>query len=171
MDFLELFTLKDVFIAASGLMIASIIRIYYASYVEKKKVSNFAHSLTIYNTLHENAKAGLIILSADEHVLFVNQEAGNILNTPIDTVDNTFLSNISLCDEYSDSKENFIKKIQVQEEINNVYIEINTIKIPLSIEVNQSDSYSSSYDFVYIISLRDMTGMNKLKEEVAKLLD
>jgi len=41
MEFLNLFSLKDVFLAATGLMLVSMLRIYYDSYVDRKKSKTF----------------------------------------------------------------------------------------------------------------------------------
>jgi hypothetical protein len=122
MEFLELFTLKDVFIVASGLMVTSIIRIYYASYLEKKKIHNFANSLTIYNTLHETTKIGLLILSSEGDVLFINQETSNLFNSPINTIDHHFLNELLIYDEYNHTKDTFAQKIQQAQNLNNIYI-------------------------------------------------
>ena len=173
MDFIDIFSISDVFKVALGLMLASIIRLYYASYLEKKKISNFSNSLTIYNTLMEDTQSGLIIITNNDKILFSNTIASDMLNTKGKDIDSTYLENIYISDVYSNKKEKFIQGIHAQHHMTNVCLETDDYKLPISIEINKTNMNSDSYnhEFLYIIIMHDMTKMNALKEDVTHLLD
>ncbi len=171
MEFLDLFSLKDVFIAATGLMFVSIMRIYYDSYIEKKKVARFGNSLGIYNSLIEDSKEGLLIVSDNEKVIFVNTEAANILNTNIGKLNSTYLDSIRIEGEYTNKNESLLEIIHTKNYISNAHIIDNSRTLPISISINKVNISPQSHNYWYIVILRDMTSINDLREGAQGLLE
>ncbi len=171
MEFLDLFSLKDVFIAATGLMFVSILRIYYDSFIEKKKVARFGNSLGIYNSLIEDSKEGLLIVSDNEKVIFVNTEAANILNTNIGKLNSTYLDSIRIEGEYTNKNESLLEIIHTKNYISNAYLTDNSHTLPISISINKVNISPQSHNYWYIVVLRDMTSINDLREGARGLLE
>ena len=91
MDFLTLFTLKDVFLVSVGLMVAIIFRIYYDMYNEKNKVKYFAQSLELYNSLMDEKQEGILVLNKYYEPISVNNEALVLLKIDIQNINQNFL--------------------------------------------------------------------------------
>ena len=170
MEFLDIFSLTDVFIAASGLMFVSILRIYYDSYVEKKKVKRFGSSLELYNTTVEHTEEGLLIISSNDQVIFVNAEAERILNTTQNRLDVNYLNEITIENHDTDQSESFLNMLHNKNHIVHADIITNAHKLPILATINKVNVSSHSNDYWYIVILRDMTLMNDLREKAQNLL-
>lgn len=170
MDFLDIFSLSDVFIAATGLMFVSILRIYYDSYVEKKKVKRFGSSLELYNTTVEHTEEGLLIISSNDQVIFVNAEAEKILNTNTHRLDVGYLNEITIENHDTNAKESFLEMVHTKNHIVHADIITNAHKLPIIATINKVNVSSHSNDYWYIVILRDMTLMNDLREKAQNLL-
>lgn len=169
MEFLDLFSLTDVAIVFTGLVIVSIIRIYYDSHVNKQKAERFGSSLGIYNSLLEDTKEGLLIISEDE-VIFSNTEAADILCVKPQQVDKDFLSTLKVGDSYSSEENNFLDSIMYKEYLPNAYITNGTNTTSLSISVNKIKPYSHNENIWYVIILQNMKNVNDLREGAESLL-
>ena len=75
MDFLSRFTLYDVFLVAIGLVLASLIRIYYDSYKEKVRLKRLDRMIKVYNDSMDIYEEGVLVLSNKDDVIFANKEA------------------------------------------------------------------------------------------------
>ncbi len=170
MDFLDIFSLTDVFIAATGLMFVSILRIYYDSYVEKKKVARFGNSLELYNSTVEHADEGLLMISNSNEIIFVNTEATKILNTNENNLDINYLNSIRI--EYDDThiSENFIEMVHTKNRIVNAHVVINSHKLPIMATINKVNLSSDENNYCYVVILRNMTLMNDLRNTAESLL-
>jgi sensor histidine kinase regulating citrate/malate metabolism len=170
MEFLDIFSLTDVFIAATGLMFVSILRIYYDSYVEKKKVKRFGNSLELYNITVEDGKEGLLIISNSNEIIFVNTEAAKILNTDKTSLDVNYLNSIGI--EYYDThtNENFMEMVYTKKHIVNAHVVINSYKLAITATVNKVNLTSYENDYCYVVILHDMTLMNDLREKARSFL-
>jgi len=170
MEFLNIFTLKDVFIAGTGLVLVSMLRIYYDSYVERKKMKNFSQSLTIYNSLVEESRDGLLIISEDNNVIFANDEVANILNTPVGNFDSKDLYAIDIANEENGTTRSLLETIQSESYMENAYLVNGLNSLPISMSVNKVSVSSDAQNYWYIGILRDMTNINDLREGTRELL-
>jgi len=168
-DFLNLFSLTDVAIVFTGLVIVSIIRIYYDSYVNKQKAKRFGSSLGIYNSLLDDTREGLFIL-ADDKVIFSNIEAADILHVKQHQIDKAYLSTLQVKDDYSSTRNDLFNIIQTKEYIPNATILNDTDNISVSISVNKVKPYSHTDTVWYIVILQNMTHVHALREGAESLL-
>lgn len=170
MEFLDIFSLSDVFIAATGLMFVSILRIYYDSYVEKKKVARFGNSLELYNGTVENPEEGLLIISHSNEIIFVNKEAAKILNTNENSLDLDYLNSIYIENDDTYTNENFMEMIYAKNHIVNAHVVINSHKLPITATINKVKLSSDENNYSYVVIIRDMTLMKDLREKAESLL-
>ena len=171
MNFLDLFSLNDVFLAATGLMLVSILRIYYDSYVEKKKVKRFGSSLEIYNSLIEDSREGLLIISDNNEIIFANTEATNILRTNTEKLDSSYLDTLRIENEDNGKNESLFEMLHTKNYIANAYLINNSHKLPISISINKVNTSPNAYNYWSIVILRDMTSINDLREGARGLLE
>lgn len=172
MEFLDRFSLEDVVIVFIGLLIVSIFRIYYDSYVSRKKAIRFGNSLGIYNNLLSNTKEGLLIIAANNKVIYINPEAAEILNTKTYGVDADYLSTVTIENSDTHSKENLLDIIRTQSHIPNASIMHPLDPMAISISINTvSTPDSHTNDTWNIVILQDMTSVNELREGAKGLLD
>jgi len=171
MEFLDIFSLTDVFVAAIGLMLVSIMRIYYDSYVEKKKVKRFGSSLGIYNSLIEDSKEGLLIVSDNNEIIFTNIEAAKILNTNIEKLDSSYLDSVRIENEDNGKNESFLEILHTKNYIANAYIINDSGNLPISVSINKVNTSPQAYNYWYVVILRDMTNINELREGARGLLE
>lgn len=170
MEFLNIFSLQDVAIVLTGLIIVSIIRIYYDSYVNKQKAKRFGSSLGIYNSLIDETKEGMIILDQDK-VIFSNLEAADILHVRQHEIETDYLSTLKIREEFDDQQGDFLTLINDKEYIPNAYLEDETRSIPLSISVNHITPYSHNDGTQWrIVILQDRTHINELRQGAESLL-
>lgn len=168
MEFLDRFSLEDVVIVFIGLLIVSIFRIYYDSYVSRKKASRFGSSLSIYNNLLSNTKEGLLIIGSDDQVIYINTEAADILNTKEYGVDANFLSTVTIENTDTHTKESLLDIIHTQSHIPNASIMHILDPMPISISIN---TITHNFDKWNVVILQDMTSVQELREGVTSLLD
>jgi len=170
MEFLNLFSLKDVAIVFTGLVIVSIIRIYYDSYVNGQKAKRFGNSLGIYNTLLNTQKEGLLIIAEDK-LLFSNAEAAEILHTKVHKLDINYLRTLQIEYDYTKGKYTFLDSIKTLNYNADTNIIHDSDTLPVSISVNKFVPYSSTNILWYIVILQDMTSVRELQEGAESLLD
>ncbi len=171
MNFLDKFSLEDVAIVFIGLIIVSIIRIWFDSYVNRKKAKQFGSSLGIYNSLLDDTKEGLFIISNDNHVVYSNNEAADILNTKMHKMEADFLSTILIENSERTGQKNLIDIIKTESYVPNAYIMHIGDFMPISISVNKIQPYTQSEDTWYIVILQNMTSINELRDGARNLLN
>jgi len=171
MEFLDRFSLQDVATVFIGLVVVSIVRIWYDYYVNKKKATQFGSSLGIYNNLLDDTKEGLIIISDDDHVIYSNAEAADILNTKTHTIDADYLRTVSVANADKTETENLLDIIQSKNHIPNAYIMHSTEALAISISINNIQPHSHTDDTWHVVILQDMTSINELRDNARNLLD
>jgi len=170
MEFLDRFSLEDVAIVFIGLVIVSIIRIWFEAYTNKKKATRFGSSLGIYNNLLDEKREGLFILTNDKQIIFSNNESRNILNIKAYTIDTKSLETLMIGDEHSAGQQNLLNIIYTKSYLPNAYIvdDQNTKAISISINKMQPNKYTDQV--WYIVILQDMTQMSELRDGAETLL-
>ena len=171
MEFLDRFSLEDVAIVFIGLVIVSIIRIWYDGYENRKKASRFGSSLGIYNTLLDDSKEGLFILTDDGEIVFSNIETADILNVKSYQIDKTYLETLIIGDKNSDEKQNLLDVIYTKSYLPHAYIDNDKDAKSLSISVNKIHPNVHMTQQWYVVILQDMTQINELREGAQTLLD
>lgn len=168
MEFLELFSLKDVAIVLTGLIIASIVRIYYDSLVTEKKAKQFGSSLGIYNSVIEDTREGLFIFSNNE-VIYSNTEAADILNTKVHNINKEYLESTMIGLEDKDESMSLLDIIQTKSYVTNAHTAHGLEPMAISISINNFTHDSDGK--MRVVVLQDMTNINELREGARILLD
>ena len=170
MEFLDRFSLEDVVIVFIGLLLVSIVRIWYDSYVTNKKANQFGNSLGIYNSLLDDTREGLLIVSDDNYVIYSNNEAANILNARGNEIGAAYLSTVIIENSDRTRKDKLLDIMQTHTHIPNAYIMHLSDSMPISISINKIKPYSHANDIWYVIILQNMTNMNELRDGAENLL-
>jgi len=170
MEFLDRFSLEDVAIVFIGLLIVSIIRIWFEAHINKKKATRFGSSLGIYNNLLDDTKEGLFILSDEGEIIFANSEAKNILNTKAQNIDKAYLKTLEIGDKHSSKKENLFNIIYTKTYLPHAYIVNDRQEKAISISVNTLQPNKYMGQTWYIVILQDMTQLNELRDGAQTLL-
>jgi len=171
MEFLDLFTLKDVFLAGTGLVIVSMMRIYYDSYVETKKVKCFGHSLDIYNSSIETSRLGLLVLSDTHEVVFANTEAKNILDADISMLHNGYLNLLSIENEEDGKSISLSEAIRMETHMPYAQLINKSEKLPVAVSIDKVNTSPQGQDYLYIVNISDTSPVNQLQEEARRLLE
>ena len=170
MEFLDRFSLEDVAIVFIGLIIVSIVRIWFEAYVNRKKATRFGSSLGIYNNLLDDAKEGLFILSDAGQIVFSNIESTHILNMKTNTMNKDYLETLMIGDSHSSEQQNLLDIIYNKTYLPNAYIvdDLNRKAISISINTLKPNKYMAQV--WYIVILQDMTQMSELRDGAETLL-
>ena len=171
MNFLDKFSLEDVAIVFIGLVIVSIVRIWFDSHVNRKKAKQFSSSLGIYNNLLDSSKEGLLIIADDNNVIYTNPEAANILNTEVNGLEADYLSTVKIENSDNQTKENLLSIIHSQTHIPNAQLMHLSDSMAISISINKIKPYTESDDIWYIVIIQNMTSINELRDGARNLLD
>jgi len=170
MEFLNKFSLEDVAIVFIGLVIVSIIRIWFEAYVNRKKATRFGSSLSIYNNLLDDTKEGLFIISDDAQIIFSNIESRNILNLKEHSMDSSYLETIIIEDTSYSKNENLLNLIYTKTYIPNAFMVDKENKKSISISINTFKPNKYLSQTWYIVILQDMTQISKLRDGAQTLL-
>ena len=165
MNFLDNFTLEDVATVFIGLLIVSIVRIWYESYVNKKKATQFGSSLGLYNSLLEDTKEGLLIITDTDNIIYVNDEAADVLHTQKNRIDKVFLSTFTIENVDRNSQDTLLNIIHTQSYLSTAY----TKSSPVSISINKVLPNENSHAW-YVVILQNITHIEELRDGAKDLL-
>ena len=167
MTFLDLLTLRDVFIAGTGLVIASLIRIYYDAYMEKRKLKRFTQSLTVYNCLIEENKDGIMIITDDNEIIYANEEMLHQLHTERKHLSASYLEKITLT--YENTRQTLLQTIHNRTHIPQANLALSNTQNPaISLSINKMPTDGRIH--WNIVVLRDMESMCELRDRTIDLL-
>ncbi len=169
MNFLEQFTLYDVFLVALGLIIASIVRIFYDSYQERKRLNELDELVTIYNESMNAHDEGVLIISDKNEIVFSNIEVCRILNVERNALDYSYLNNmVRITFPNSVKEKSFLSSIEEKKIITHAQIIIGSITLPVSVHSNTFYMRSENRkDGLWrIITIQDITRKIKLQEKI-----
>ena len=170
MNFLDQFSLTDVTIVFIGLVIVSIVRIWYDAHVNRKKAAQFGNSLGIYNTLLDDTKEGLFILSDKGQLISSNIEATDILDIKAHHLDEDYLGTLIIEDDDNQIQENLLHVIHTKTYIPNAHIVNNPDAKAISISINKVNSFELTNQTWYVVILQDLTQLTELKDGARNLL-
>jgi GGDEF domain-containing protein len=169
MGFLEQFTLYDVFLVAIGLVTASIVRIFYDSYKERKRLEELDELVSVYNESMNAYEEGIIIISDQNEIIFSNKEGQRILQADNDRLTVEYLRSMVKIRLQDETKEYpFLSIVEEKNNISTAHIIIDNYSLPIAVHGNAfhitSDNAKSG--LWRIIIIQDITGKIKLREKI-----
>jgi len=168
MDFLKQFTLYDVFLVAIGLITASIVRIFYDSYKERKRLEELDTLVAAYNESMNTYSEGIMIISNNHEILFSNKETHRILGKDRDALTVDFLNkNVRLHRVNSARGEPLLDALKGNTTIPNAWISIgkNTLPVAVSSHTFEVESTIAKNTLWRIVTLQDIAAKAKLQGE------
>ncbi len=171
MDFLSIFTLEDVFLVAIGLVTVSIIRIYYDSYIERKKIKYLCRLIDIHNNIDEDEKEGILVISNNNKVILADSGVGRIFGINKEDIDIEYLNNIRIqLDDSNHTESNLMDIIINKNHLDSARI-LNSGK-NLSVSTSLSKAYAPSipYDSSCVVVFKNLNSTNKLREAADDLI-
>jgi len=169
-DFLNQFTLYDVFLVALGLVLASIIRIFYDSYKEKKRLEKLGHMIKVYNKSMDAYEEGILILSDKNEVVFANKEALRIFAVERTALDAEYLEGFVRVRLNGASDEvPFLDMIQLRKNIPHAYITSGDSTTPVSINTNIFRMHLDHDNAWRIVIIQDIADKLKLEERMESM--
>ena len=161
------FTLYDVFLVGVGLVLASLVRIFYDSYKEKKRLRKLGRMVKVYNDSMDIYEEGVLIISGKKEVIFANKEAARIFGRKKGSVTMEYLKEkVSIRLGGSFEEDEFIDIIQKRRNIPHAYILVGNASVPVSINTNKFHMQFSHNNSWRIIILQDIANKLKLQERI-----
>lgn len=165
MDFLKQFTLFDVFLVAVGLVLASIIRIFYDSYKERLRLKKLGRMVKVYNDSMDIYEEGVLIISDKKEVIFANKEAARIFALGDNDVTMEYLKEqVSIRLSGASEEDEFMDIVHKRRNIPQAYIIVGNSSIPVSMNTNKFHMQFEHNDSWRIIILQDIASKLKLQE-------
>ncbi len=170
MAFLNEFSLYDVFLVAIGLVLASLIRIFYDSYKEKMRLKKLGQMIKVYNESMDIYEEGVLIISDKDEVIFANKESSRIFAAKNGEVTMEHLKNkVSIRMSGSIHEESFIDIVQKRRNIPHAYIVVGNASVPVSMNTNKFHMHFNHDDSWRIIILQDIASKLKLQERIESI--
>ncbi len=167
MGFLEQFTHYEVFLVALGLVIASLIRIFYDSVQERKQIKQLSESLKVYSESIDMYEEAVVMISDKGEIIFFNKEASRIFGSNQEVLDIEHLrKRVSIRLERTIEEQNFLEVIQNKKNITNAYIITKNLSVPVSVNTNKFYMSFDRDSFWQVIIVQDLTSKVKLQERV-----
>jgi len=169
MGFLEQFTLYDVFLVAVGLVTASIVRIFYDSYKERKRLEELDELVSVYNESMNAYEEGVMIISDQDEIIFSNKEGRRILKADSDTLTVDYLkSAVKIRLQDSTKESHFLSTVEEEKNISSAQIIIDKHSLPIAVHSNTFSITSNNErnGLWRIIIMQDITGKIKLQEKI-----
>ncbi len=169
MDYLDRFTLYDVFLVAVGLAVASIIRIFYDSYKEKQRLKKLDELVSIYSKSMNSYSEGVIVIANGKDVLFANKEACRILGTVGNRPNISYLKNIvKIIVGDSGDEKRFLPVLEDSVSIADATIVVGDKQLPVEVSSNKFSSSERDGDTKVwqVIVIRDATSKLAMKEKL-----
>jgi len=169
MHFLQQFTLFDVFMVGLGLVIATLLRIYYDSYKERKYLQELDNKVRVYNQSIDAYEEGVLILSQDNEVLFANKEFGDFFGVEDHEITRDFLSRIKLVYINNPAKEmNFLDAVDRRKYISDVKVAGMVHAAPLKISSNLFRGNEDPDTYWHVIVMNDLSEYYRLQQQIQK---
>lgn len=169
MDILKQFTLLDVFLVAVALVTASIIRIFYDSYRERKRLEELDELVSVYDASMNMYDEGILILSGSQDILFENKELERIFGVPKEETTIEFLQKKVLIRTQDSLQElGFLDVLKKHAVFPDAELRVGNRTLAVTLSSNyfrtkHNDAENSSW---HIVTIRDVTAQNKLREKM-----
>ena len=167
MHFLNQFTLYDVFLVAVGLVLASVIRIFYDSYKERVRLKKLGRMVKVYNDSMDIYEEGVLIISDKKEVIFANKEAARIFALKSGDVTMEYLKEkVSIRLSGASEEDEFMDIVHKRRNIPQAHIIAGNSSIPVSINTNKFHMQFDHNDSWRIIILQDIASKLRLQERM-----
>jgi len=170
MGFWEQFTLYDVFMVALGLVIATLVRIYYDSYQERKKIKVLSEKVKIYNQSINAYDEGVLVLSREGDILFVNKGFGDYFGKDQEEITKDFLKDLRVSQIESPGKTyDFLDMIERFKSISDIQLPGRQKPVPVKISSNlfHGDGEDSN-EYWRIVVIHDLSEYYRLQKQIQK---
>ena len=170
MQFINSFSLYDVFLVAAGIVTATLLRVLYDTYQDRKKIDELDKVINVYNESMDTYEEGILILSSDDQIIYINKEASRILGIKSNglTID-ILKKSISVKIPGSDNISSLYDKIKEKSNIPHADIISGPLKVPVSINLNKFNLSLESSDRWIIVVLQDIKNKLKLQEKLESI--
>jgi EAL domain-containing protein (putative c-di-GMP-specific phosphodiesterase class I)/GGDEF domain-containing protein len=153
---------------ALGLIIATLGRIYYDSYKERKKIEALNEKIKVYNQSINAYDEGVLILSQNNDVLFVNKEFGDFFGKSEKEITPDFLRSLKIAQIDNPNKLfDFLDIIDRRKYITDVRLPGNHHPVPVKIT---SNLFRGDDDATYwrIVVIHDQSEYYRLQKQIQK---
>jgi EAL domain-containing protein (putative c-di-GMP-specific phosphodiesterase class I)/GGDEF domain-containing protein len=169
MDFLNQFSLYDIFLVAFALIVASIIRIIYDTQKAKRKFKALNELVSVYNVSMNTSDNAIIIISEHDEIIFANKEAHRLLQTSTDTLSTSYLNTeVKIHLPNTVTEHHFLHMIEEKKSISNAQIVINKISLNISATIHffKLPSENTSVGFWRILTIKDRKHDIQLQKKI-----
>ena len=167
MGFLSRFSLYDVFLVATGLVLASLIRIYYDSHKEKIRLRRLDRMIKIYNDSMDIYEEGVLVLSNKDDVIFANKEALRIFAAKHTELTTEYLKKkVDIRLKNSLDIDDFFNIVHTRRNIPHVNVLIGNVSTPISMNINTFPIKFGQNDSWRIIILQDIANKLRVQERI-----
>ncbi len=167
--FIDQFTLYDVFMVALGLVIATLGRIYYDSYKERKLIKALSEKVKVYNQSINTYDEGVLILAHDRSVLFVSQGFADYLGRKTKEITQEFLENL-IVHPIDDPDRGFAFFDLIERRKTITDIQLPGVHNPVPVKISSNLFYEDDASDAYwrIVIVHDMSEYYRLQKQVQK---
>jgi EAL domain-containing protein (putative c-di-GMP-specific phosphodiesterase class I) len=157
------------FFVGTFLIFVALIVAYYRSRKGHQEFKKLNNRVKAYNESIEAYEEGVLILSQDNNVLFVNQEFGNYFGIEKKEVTNTFLKTLKLVNINNPTDESpFLDAIDRKKIITDVRVPSMLNPMPIKISSNLLRDSDNPSVFWRVIVVRDLSEYYRLQKQIQK---
>jgi len=169
MSLMDSLTPYHVFVAGTVLLLAIMIRTYLKSRKEYELLQDLSSKVEVYNRSIDAYEEGVLILSHNNDVLFVNQEFGDYFEISEKEISKKFLNNLTLVNINDPSKRyNFLDAVDRKKYISDVTIPQMPHKAPIKISSNLFRSSEEDETYWRVIVMHDLSEYYRLQKQIQK---
>ncbi len=169
MQLLQNITPYQIFLAGLFLMIGVILRIYYVSYREQQKLKELSSKVKVYNQSIDAYEEGVLILSHDNDVLFVNKEFGDYFGVSEKEITKQFLSSLTITNIADPYKVmNFLEAVDRRKYINDVQVSGMPNPVPVKISSNLFRESEDNDIYWRVVVMHDLSEYYRLQKQIQK---
>ena len=166
---LQKFSLMDIFLTGLVLIIAILLRAYYNSRKDRKRIEELDNKVNIYNKSIDAYEEGVLILSQDNEVLFANKEFGEFIGAEDHKITKDFLSRIKLAYINNPTREiTFLDAVDRRKHISDVKVAGMIDAAPLKISSNLLRRDDNSDTYWRVIVVNDLSEYYRLQKQIQK---
>ncbi len=169
MQFLQQITPYQIFIGGIVLFLGVILRIYYVSRQERKRLQELSSKVKVYNHSIEAYEEGVLILTNDNEVLFANKEFADYFGVGEKEITKSFLKTLkisSITDPYK--KISFLDGIDRRKNISDAQVTNMPNPVPVKISSNIFRESDDKDTFWRVVVMHDLTEHYRLQKQMLK---
>jgi EAL domain-containing protein (putative c-di-GMP-specific phosphodiesterase class I) len=169
MHFSSYVTPYAVFLTGIVLILATLLNIYYRSRKEHRRLQELSNKVKVYNESIEAYEEGVLILSHDNDVLFVNKEFGDYFGVKDKEITKLFLSELKLVSINNPSDDvAFLDAVDRRKYITDVQVPGMLHPAPVKISSNLFRDPGDSDAYWRVIVMHDLSEYYRLQKQIQK---